>query len=753
MWSSMSSTTSTLSSQPTSTTTTIQPRPRPRPLKKANKPITPPHVEITSAAIIVAEVDSSDGSSLTPISSPIEIRSAQAFPRMSPEFELVASSSGTKKPQGRSQLKPEPSSSDTWDLSKLGTLVWVLIDQRARVLEPDDLEDIESQNKDRIWWPGKIISTTSASTPLRVSLANHVGFGKEAIEISQPCESNIISWKNHKGDMRFDEPVFTNPASFGSMLASPRKKQKVDRDELKDRWRVAVDELNGVRTKSAASPKKTSVSPKKTTASPSKETEVQRPTYLSETDGYESDLPEVGTEEFRAYPPSAPSSPAKPATPSQKRKAKRKRSPEDDSIEQMEWPPSGPDPFVKVPGELVLAIERNGDTKYWPARVLEYIPAAKGTKTDKYLVEYLDGTSKAISRSWFFIPEDDGFVTCQLGDWESTITEVQDDDDDDDDTNQRNNGRQRSPSPIPTIPPPTANDFRLLEMREQLAYTKPILSAVLIENFPPAMRRHTAFIAGGSKRKNIVDEASLRGQMDPNDIVTLQRCVMEWCLRDEQRAEAIMDEEDIPTSSHQNIVMDLGDDTFGPSALSATRPASPTVSEATEIFSEASLPPMSSFATSEVRDSVHLRTPLISSFTRQGTPSIAQLDMFSSALPRQYGCEAFEALSRVEKADYCLNVLVPEAILQILLWRNGDRTSIDILDDEEEADLYAKGVILLKASDWVNDVMRLRMAAIGEVGKTRKSAGGKGPDIEEMRYTDRGRPRRTAASRKSYLEA
>lgn len=179
----------------------------------------------------------------------------------------------------------------------------------------------------------------------------------------------------------------------------------------------------------------------------------------------------------------------------------------------------------------------------------------------------------------------------QLGDWDSTIVEVQNDDEDNLLERDREPERFRSPSPI--HPPPSVEDFRLLSIREQFAYAKPVLSAILNENYPPAMQRHIDFVSGGSKRKSVVEEAGLRGQMDPRDVDALQRYVTEWCLRDEQRAQMITDEEVIFLPSSQDKV-ELNDHI----SLSVRRSLSPA---ATEISSEAELPP-SSFVTSiEVR--------------------------------------------------------------------------------------------------------------------------------------------------------
>ncbi|KAG5716404.1 hypothetical protein E4T56_gene5546, partial [Termitomyces sp. T112] len=310
--------------------------------------------------------------------------------------------------------------------------------------------------------------------------------------------------------------------------------------------------------------------------------------------------------------------------------------------------------------------------------------------------------------------------------WDSTVVELRNDDEDN--LSEQESEFERSHSPSPTIPPPSAEDFKLFSIREQFAYVKPILSAILNEDFPPALQRHTDFIAGGSKRKNVVEEASLRGQIDPRDVDAIQRYVTEWCLRDEQRAQVITDEEDISAPLSEDMV-----DNYAPSI---DRSLSPT---ATEILSEAEFPP-SSFVTS--------------SEGKQGTSSITHINLHTN-LPRQYGSEAFEALSRSEKNDYCLNVLLPEAILQILLWRTGERTSLDLLGTVEEASLHAKGLELLRASDWVNDVMRLRMATVGQLGKSKRNNSSKGhakDDDGEILYSITGRPRRGAGAPKTYLE-
>ena len=59
--------------------------------------------------------------------------------------------------------------------------------------------------------------------------------------------------------------------------------------------------------------------------------------------------------------------------------------------------------------------------------------------------------------------------------------------------------------------------------------------------------------------------------------------------------------------------------------------------------------------------------------------------------------------------QYCTNIIVPEAILQILLWRSGDRTSTSVCSAEEEERMHHIGAVLVQqSSDWIGDLLRQR---------------------------------------------
>jgi hypothetical protein len=69
-------------------------------------------------------------------------------------------------------------------------------------------------------------------------------------------------------------------------------------------------------------------------------------------------------------------------------------------------------------------------------------------------------------------------------------------------------------------------------------------------------------------------------------------------------------------------------------------------------------------------------------------------------------------VTRTEKLileiQYVVQVLQPEAIIQLLLWRDGQRTSQDILDPEEEERLHTAGLKLSAEPDWVGSIEVLR---------------------------------------------
>lgn len=93
----------------------------------------------------------------------------------------------------------------------------------------------------------------------------------------------------------------------------------------------------------------------------------------------------------------------------------------------------------------------------------------------------------------------------------------------------------RAPSPSPTIPPPNSDEFCELSIHGQLAYVKPVLTAILNDAYKPAQSRHLDFIKGGTARTRTQESAASRGTMSPDDVGKLQKCMMRWILRENRR--------------------------------------------------------------------------------------------------------------------------------------------------------------------------------------------------------------------------
>ena len=74
--------------------------------------------------------------------------------------------------------------------------------------------------------------------------------------------------------------------------------------------------------------------------------------------------------------------------------------------------------------------------------------------------------------------------------------------------------------------------------------------------------------------------------------------------------------------------------------------------------------------------------------------------------------------------QYCTNILVPEAILQILLWRSGERSTTAVCSVEEEERLHHIGLVLVQQNpDWIGDLLRQR-DVLGGRGRLNVGKGG-----------------------------
>lgn len=68
-------------------------------------------------------------------------------------------------------------------------------------------------------------------------------------------------------------------------------------------------------------------------------------------------------------------------------------------------------------------------------------------------------------------------------------------------------------------------------------------------------------------------------------------------------------------------------------------------------------------------------------------------------------------------------MLLQEAILQLLLWRTGQRTALGLLAPAEERRLHALAMEEGEKTNWVHDIIRLRQAAEQSMLPTHKAKG------------------------------
>ncbi|KAF8808984.1 hypothetical protein BYT27DRAFT_7254873 [Phlegmacium glaucopus] len=613
----------------------------------------------------------------------------------------------------------------TWSANDLDSYVWVLLEPKSNHVY-DPARD-ENDRKGRLWWPAKILSARNTDIPLKVSL---FGSGPKKVEIKTPSVENVLSKLDMIGRPRFNKPTFVSASSVASHTptASPRKKLKRDRSDVEKNWEAAVLEMVQDGEEQAGS---------------------DHLPDIGEAFNYHFDATSSTT---ITAPVGIPTSMGKGKN---KWKGKRKRTCESDDEGFWESPPA--DSSLDIPGELVLGRDKVSKlTAYWPAKIKNYVPPTKRMEQGKYTVVWLDGSEQNISRDWFYTTDEDGFALCTLGQFESSVPEVLADDEEEDED------PRRSASPVPLDPPPNNEDFINLSIREQFVYTKTILYAILNDEYEPTRGKHSQFMKGGKQRASLTDEAALRGRMDPKDIEHLQTYIREWCLREEAPANIFVDEIEnrVDNNNHRGARKDIQEEDeeplLNPGVVVADRlhSGSPAPMEPVILSSPHRLPPSSSCPSVTLEREASLisdddsfmvpteppstleseappRSPVTDLIPDKTTPGSIDIPLkhVKTRPAKQQGCEAYELLSQFDKIEYCLNVLLPEAVRQILLWRSGKRTSIELLSSAEEEELYQEGQTLLNETDWVFDILRYRQMKLrmlqskaknGSVSRTRR---------------------------------
>ncbi|KAJ6490697.1 hypothetical protein C8R47DRAFT_976944 [Mycena vitilis] len=489
--------------------------------------------------------------------------------------------------------------------------------------------------------------------------------------------------------LRFPAPTY-EPAAPKSDTASPKKRQKLDRADLEAKWATARTEAVHCY----------------------KQNEIPSVEFLNSV----CDLPPYGGAPLEKLN-------SKPKIPKL-----RAASPEP-------WTPPDSDDSLQIPGEQILAREKKTSKHYWPARILAYIPPPNSLKPPLYKVQWIDQTEGFVERANFYSMEEDGFGTCPLGVFESAYEDVVNDTDEPDAPK-----KPRGPSPEPLDPPPSMEVFRELSVRDQFVYAKPVLQAILRDKYSPAREMHRAYIAGGVSQNSVVKNASLRGMMNPRDVEEFKDCLEEWCLRDAAKVvaqEQEAEQSEVRVEENATEAPMSGDGVVGEEDESANRESAEVLifpdaidgavaGEDLGIESSESTQALTNF---DSDDSASPRTvqdePMPSREDSGPGPDPDVGDVFDTAsvlseasdvsvlvsvqkAPRQSGCEAYEDLSTFEKHDYCLNVLLPELLIQISAWRAGKRISVALLSDDEEEEIHQFGVEELRQTDWVFDVSRLR---------------------------------------------
>ncbi|KAL4068125.1 hypothetical protein J3A83DRAFT_4096706 [Scleroderma citrinum] len=528
-----------------------------------------------------------------------------------------------------------------------------------------------------------------AKEPIRVSLFGDFPSDSSTLRrtctIAKPSPGNILSINDECGTRRFDRSIFRIRSTADDLVdltsPPPQKKQRLDNEtSLDDRWEEAVSSME------------------KASALEREGLPAVISSYANGNGSFSDSLddPDPDTSTLRK---SAAHSKAS-------LKVTYAPTPRSRSV-------CPPDPTIQIPGELVLAQAPGTGSYYWPGKILSHRPDTY----EKYMVQFLDDKVYCVSRGKFWTSEEKGFVTCLLGEWESAV-KTTDDPESEDEGEVNGNAGQDDLDNVPREPPPPPGEFDALSVHAQLAYVKPVLRAILEKRYAPALMKHEAFMKGGSARAALLKTAGVRGGLDARFIKVVQRAICKWMIGDSDRP--------------VRYVLDTNGDTIiSGSTADAVNPPMPPEAVNKEPSEDVKMDGIEEIVpsgdgqpegaegnprtpTSKEGGSKEEAPENLDSHTVLDQPE--QPDASTSSddtrqeLPRPIGCDEFETLPGVEKLDYCLNVLLPEAVQQLLLWRSGERVNVTLLSDAEEQRLHDIAVKKASETDWVDDVMRLREA-------------------------------------------
>ncbi|KAI0672817.1 hypothetical protein C8Q78DRAFT_1144283 [Trametes maxima] len=739
------------------------------------------HAPITTAGSkkrpLSISSSTSEGSLLTPLSSPNEPdhvppvrrmpvlapRLARQFMRSQTQGALIMDSPHKKDTLKHSKsfdqlLVLDSTDDESYDDLDVGSLVWVSVDPQGNLVDCEDEGDA-----DTIWWPGKI---TLPRPCMRVCLfgtpPEHTDTGQRQLDVASPSPSNVRAMA-HNGRIRFNETDYRPSQRRQSVHSSPRKKRKLDLDAA---WRnardlmVTADEAeNGSNSSILGS--LTTVGQRKIDPFPTLDTEASKTKHKG------------------------------------KGKARRAGEDSDDvheesSILQRAWHAPSADPLLEIPGELVLAKENRTKTQYWPAKLLAYIKPQNPRQRPKYKVIFFDGTVLRLERDWFWTTTDDEFATCKLG--QSTGNYGLDSDvdveDGEEDFNrpfaEEDEAMLRAPSPLPCLPAPPPEEFEYdLTIPDQFEYVKPVLAAMLEGEYAPAKEQHDNFMRGAGARQKVLDTVPVRGSLSARDKEEVAYLVRSWGHRREQRCAMGLnvaypsDKLYAPEGGEQGPGEANGqDDDDTESVLTPTSDLSGGDTEPLASF-EAEPPPSSFIATEggetdddeggggntmsdapgrnhdqvDAVETVPVGSATDDPTTREDARSQhgdSEMTAAVVAVASQGGEKAahgetlrppprttFHDLDAVDKITYCNNVLLQEAILQLLLWRTGRRKTLGLLSSEEEQRLHDLALEEGAKTNWVHDIIRIRQAVEHTMLPTAKGKSKAGESTPGLRVRTR----------------
>lgn len=171
----------------------------------------------------------------------------------------------------------------------------------------------------------------------------------------------------------------------------------------------------------------------------------------------------------------------------------------------------------------------------------QYLAPKTPTMVPKYRVRFKDDTLCTVSRDMFYTSDEPEFYTCNVSTYSIPVywcsfagqlgryvgdDKESDDNSDDDHTPYETDLNEHTIS----MPPPNPEDFREMSIRDQFAYIKPVIKAILNEAYLPARERHQAFMRGGSSRRRLQKAATGKGDLTTREVSRLGKVLQQWVL-------------------------------------------------------------------------------------------------------------------------------------------------------------------------------------------------------------------------------